>query len=230
MDQDIQQPVNNPQASIPVVTKGKTPYAIGIAVVLIILVGVGYLLTMHGQPHSSANSSTPQNGSAANTRQQNPSTNSTAANSSTQQNQSSSGYVTCAPVLPEFNCSAVSDPVIHSYLSLYSNETTIFNGTFINMEITQNTGKNWTYVNISFVPLGTPTSGGIPEYNFTSPGNTSAAVFDMYTGQFALALFIPVSKQTSGNFTGQLWAHYYVNGSSSPQYSLIGNVTVHSFP
>jgi hypothetical protein len=137
----------------------------------------------------------------------------------------SGNYVLCMPSSSQFGCSLSEKPILHNYSTP---ENSIVYGTFINLYITQRSGRDWNNVNIAFVPQGTASNNGVPEVNF-NPQNQLGYAGVMTNGTQNLVLFIPVSNSTSGMFKGQLWAQYH-NGfaNATPVYADIANITINA--
>jgi hypothetical protein len=88
----------------------------------------------------------------------------------------------------------------------------------LSVGIGQNTGINWTYADIVFVPQGTPISDGLPAVSFSAP----QAVYGALTSGVFYNVTLPATSPhiaTGTSLNGTIWAKYYTQGSSTAQYT-----------
>jgi LEA14-like dessication related protein len=87
----------------------------------------------------------------------------------------------------------------------------------LSVGIGQNTGTNWTYADIVFVPQGTPISDGLPVVSFSPP---QAAYGALASGVFYNVTLPATSPHIANgtNLSGTIWAKYYLKGSNVAQY------------
>ena len=147
----------------------------------------------------------------------------------------SSGTLTCTPASSSFNCTVspsltqVSTQPIYRF-GLSSNGTsisTVTNGTFVSFLLGQQTGRTWENVNITYVPLGTPVINGVPQVSFNNSGTIQEFSFSMPSGFSTVIQNMQVSPYTTpGNYSGTVWARYFVLGSLGFQYTDMASLKV----
>ena len=133
--------------------------------------------------------------------------------------------VVCTTTSPQFNCTPADHSITHLVNYINSTSTRTFRGTLARVYLGQNKGANWFNARVVFVPSGTAYSNGIPSVNFSSM-NGSALIGFIPNETTGLAVFVPVSLNLNGTFTGQLWVRYVLINDPTPRYVNIGNFTV----
>ena len=188
-----------------------TTLIIGIVVIVVIAIGAAvYLSSSKGGANYPAST-------VAGTNTQQSSYSSTIGSAQGVTKKSYYDNVTCTTTSSVFNCTPDRMAIDH-----------FGNATEIDLHVGQNTGTDWDHVNVSFVPAGTSYVNGIPQVNFSSPSQSIDMIFLWSKSKGDMVIGLPVSPKHDGIFTGQLWARYYFNGNSTPNYAHIGNITVNT--
>ncbi len=120
--------------------------------------------------------------------------------------------VTCAPTNSTFRCPYP-----------YFNYTT---GIFT-VELSQDTGFNWTSVTVVFVPSNTAYSHGVPHISWSPPGavNVTGGLLSNATKY----INIPITSgrvAVGTNITGSIWAKYQLNIGGTVSYANMSSAII----
>lgn len=93
----------------------------------------------------------------------------------------------------------------------------------LSLYVGQNTGSNWTNVQVIFVPAGTNYTNGVPNVDWTTAGNVTGGLQTGSRAYVTLPATNPVGVGTK--LTGEIWAKYQLNIGGTYYYAELGNVT-----
>ncbi len=96
----------------------------------------------------------------------------------------------------------------------------------LSVSITQNSGYNWTIVNILFVPSGTAMENGVPVISWNSSTALTSPVNDAAPTTVVLKVSGPISIGASRS--GSIWAQYKLTSNAQVLYVEIGNVIMYA--
>ena len=137
---------------------------------------------------------------------------------------SGSTTIPAAPIVVEATCSASSNTFLCQYP--YFNYTT---GVYT-VAIRQNSGYNWTFVSIDFVPSNAVYSHGVPELSWFASRSTVNVTGGLQSG-VTKYVNIPITSgpvAVGTNITGSIWAKYQlqVGGGVEPSYANISVASI----
>lgn len=130
-------------------------------------------------------------------------------------------------ILGQFNPGAEPNNSCRAYPSYFCNNAFLKSTTSnLELQLGQNTGKNWTNIYFVFVPEGTQANtSGVPEISFIQPNATYLS--NMGVGAI-VTLNLTVAKQGTlekgQQVIGSIWAKYMLNDTN--QYAEIATINI----